>query len=72
MCVRKKRVGWARNNRQPVIIGMLILHLLSGTVDDEEKYMYGKEQQATSNNQDVDLAFSINVVVKDEGTTGNQ
>ena len=32
----------------------------------------GKEQQATSNNQDVDLAFSINVVVKDEGTTGNQ
>ena len=51
---------------------MLILHLISGTVDDEEKYMYGKEQQATSNNQDVDLAFSINVVVKDEGTTGNQ
>ena len=26
--------------------------------------MYGKEQQATSNNQDVDLAFSINVVVR--------
>ena len=24
----------------------------------------GKEQQATSNNQDVDLAFSINVVVR--------
>ena len=48
------------------------MHLISGIVENEDMYMLGQKQQATSNNQDVDVAFSIHVVVKDEGTTGNQ